>query len=94
MRISIKLSFEDEESFNDAVGSLHFNLNDPSGDPQLGSSSSLPLQDTDRNTPSDQNILRRVESSSIQEIRRSSGDIQICFNSPPSNPEYTSANSS
>ena len=84
MRVSLGLSFDDEDSFKEAIESLRFNDNLPS-DPntlqQMGRSlSSMPLQDSEWNeddiTPSDPNILRRVESSSsIQAIRRC-GDIQ------------------
>ena len=79
------MSFDDEESFKEVVGSLHFN--NPSSDTnvqqQMGSSISIPLEDTERNDsegniiPSDPITLRRVGSSSslgIKEIRRS-GDI-------------------
>ena len=81
----MRMSFDDEESFKEVVGSLHFN--NPSSDTnvqqQMGSSSSMPLEDTERNDsegniiPSDPITLRRVGSSSslgIKEIRRS-GDI-------------------
>ena len=67
---------------NEAAESLRFNnpLSDPNTGQQIGSTSSMPLQDSERNeddiTLRDPNILRRVESSgSIQEIRRSE-DIQ------------------
>ena len=100
----MKLSFDDEESFKEAVESLRFE--NPSSDPnarrqQLGSSNSMPLEDSERNEdyiiPSDPITLRRVGSSSslsIQEIRRTrsgASDIQVCFNNPPSNPEFTGA---
>ena len=78
----MRMSFDDEESFKEVVGSLHFN--NPSSDTnvqqQMGSSSSMPLEDTERNDsegniiPSDPITLRRVGSSSslgIKEIRRS-----------------------
>ena len=83
----MKLSFEDEESFKEAVESLRFN--NPSSDPnarqQIGSNS-MSLEDSQPNSeenedniiPSDDPItLRRVGSIntlSIQETRRS-GDI-------------------
>ena len=82
----MRMSFDDEESFKEAVGSLHFNNNpssDTNAEQQMGSSSSMPLEDTERNDlegiiiPSDPITLRRVGSSnslSIKEIRRS-GDI-------------------
>ena len=98
----MRLSFDDEASFKEAVESLRFN--NPTSDPdaQVGSSNSMPLEDYERNednsTPSDPITLRRVGSSSnlsIQETRRS-GDIQVSFDNPPSNPEleFTSANGS
>ena len=52
---------------------------------QMGSSNSMPLEDSDHISPSDTITLRRVRSSSslsIQEIRRS-GDIQVSFDNPP-----------
>ena len=93
------LSFDDEESFKEAVESLRFNTSDPNTRQQMGSNNSMPLasEDTERNedrddiAPSDPIPIRRVGSSSslsIQEIRRSA-DIPFSFNSPPSNPEFT-----
>ena len=95
----MKLSFEDEESFKEAIESLRFN--NPSSDPnarqQIGSSNSMSLEDSqpdsegneDNIIPSDDPItLRRVGSTntlSIQETRRSG----FVFNNPPSNPEFT-----
>ena len=84
----MKLSFDDEESFKEAVESLH--LNNPSSNPnadqqlEIGSSTSMPLEDSERNedntTPSDPITVRRVpvesSSSSIREIRRS-GDSSL-----------------
>ena len=77
----MSLSFNDEESFKEAVESLRFNSSDPNTRQQMGSNSnSMPLEDTGRNedhdniAPSDPIPLRRVGSSSslsIQEIRRS-----------------------
>ena len=99
----MRLSFDDEESFKGAVESLRFN--NPSSDPnvrqQLGSITSMPLEDSQRNEDniisSDLVTVRpgRVGSSSgpgIQEIR-GSGDPSF-FDNPPSNPELeiTSAN--
>ena len=98
----MRLSFDDEASFKEAVESLRFN--NPASDPdaQVGSSNSMPLEYYERNednsTPSDPITLRRVGSSSnlsIQETRRSaSGDIQVSFDNPPSNSEleFTSTN--
>ena len=76
----MKLSFDDEESFKEAVESLRFNnpatTSEP--DPQMENCNSLPFEDYERNedniTPSDPITLRRVGSSSslsIQETRRS-----------------------
>ena len=94
----MKLSFEDEESFKEAIESLRFN--NPSSDPnarrQIGSNS-MSLEDSqpdsegseDNIIPSDDPItLRRVGSTdtlSIQETRRSG----FVFNNPPRNPEFT-----
>ena len=65
------LSFDDEESFKEGVGSLNF-YNPPSdpNTPALGSSGSIPLQEMDEdicfnNCPSDDsNSLRRMGSTS------------------------------
>ena len=72
----MKLSFDDEESFKEAIGSLCFN--DPLSDPNpLQPMGSMLPQDSERNEdicfndpPGDPNIiLRRVgSSSSIVEI--------------------------
>ena len=93
----MRLSFEDEESFKEAVESLRFNNppSDPNAHQQIGSGNSLPLEDFEDNfTPSDPiTTLRRVGSSSslsIQETRRN-GDVQVSFNNPPSDPECTGA---
>ena len=88
----MRLSFDDEESFKEAIENLCFN--NPSSDPniqqQMGSNNtSMALEKTERNednnTPSDPiTTLRRVGSGSslsIQEIRRSA-DIQVSFDNP------------
>ena len=70
----MKLSFDDEESFKEAVGSLCFN--DPPSDPNtLQRMGSMLPQDSERsedirfnNPPSDPNILRRVGSSPIVDL--------------------------
>ena len=84
----MKLSFDDEESFKEAVESLRFNnpASDPNAEQQMGSRNSVPaepLEDSEGNgdniIPIDPITVRRVGSSSslsIQETRRS-GDIQI-----------------
>ena len=93
----MRSSFDDEESFKEAVESLRFNNSDPNTRQQMGSNNSMPLEDTERNdaadrdyiAPSDPISLRRVGSSSslgIQEVWRSV-DIPVKFNSPPSNTE-------
>ena len=81
----MKMSFDDEESFKEAVESLCFNRSDQNTRQQMGSSNSVPLQDSERNEDniisSDPITVRRVGSSSslsIREIRRS-GDIQVSF---------------
>jgi hypothetical protein len=78
----MKLSFDDEESFKEVVGSLHFN--NPPSDPdsvaltlqEVGSttSSRMPPQDSEwneeiyfNNSPSDPNSLGRVGSTPPQE---------------------------
>ena len=91
----MRLSFDDEESFKEAIESLRFN-SDPNTRQQMGSNNSMPVEDSERNedhdniAPSDPIPLRRVGSGSslsIQEVRRSV-DIPFSFNSPPSNPEF------
>ena len=100
----MRLSFDNEESFKEAVESLRFN-NHSDVRQQFGSSNSIPLEDSETNedniTLSDPiTTLRRVGSSSslsIQEIRRSaSADIQVSFDNPPlaSNPELEFTSSS
>ena len=99
----MRLSFDDEGSFKGTVESLRFNnpSSDPNAQQQIGSSTSMPLEDSERNegnvAPSDPIPLRRVGSSSslsIQETRRS-GDNPVCFNNLPSSIEFigTSATS-
>ena len=75
MRVSKGLSFGDEESFEEAVGSLLF-FNNPTSDPDSlslrrvgSSSSSMPPQERDEdiclnNSLGDPNPLQRVGSSS------------------------------
>ena len=85
----MRFSFDDEESFKEAVESLRFN----NARQQIGSSNSIALEDSefDRDEgdiiPSDPITLRRARSTSslsIQETRRSG----IVFNNPPAcNPE-------
>ena len=100
----MRLSFDDEGSFKEAIDSLRFNSSAPNTRQQMGSSNSMPLEDTERNdaadrddiAPRDSIPLRRVgsrSSLSIHEVRRSA-DIPVKFNSPSSNPEFigTSAN--
>ena len=78
----MRLSFDDEGSFKEAIDSLRFNSSAPSTRQQMGSSNSMPFEDTERNdagdrddiAPTDPIPLRRVGSSSslsIQEVRRS-----------------------
>ena len=101
----MKLSFDDEGSFQEAVESLRFNNSDPNTQQQIGSSNSMPLEDTERNdaadrddiAPTDPIPLRRVGSSSslsIQEVRRSADiPLAVKFNSLPSNPEFIGTSS-
>ena len=66
----MRLSFDDEESFKEAAGSLNFN-NSPSGPDShqgVGSSSSMPLEDRNEdidNPPSDPNIILEVRRVSV-----------------------------
>ena len=98
------LSFDDGDSFKEAVESLRFNNppSDSNAHQQMESNDGMPLQDSERNedniTSSHPNIhpSRRVESSgSIQEIQRSGNfQVQVCCDKPPlafaSNPEFAS----
>ena len=96
----MRLSFDDAESFKEAVESLRFNTNpssNPNASQRFGNITSMPLEDSERNEDniisSDLMIVLPVGSSSgIQEIR-GSGDPSI-FDNPQSNPELeiTSAN--
>ena len=89
------MSFDDKESFKEAVESLRFNSGDPNTHLQIGSNG-MPLEDSERNddniTSSDLITFRRVRSSSSlsnQDTRKSGdSDIQVCFNNPPANPEF------
>ena len=82
----MRMSFDDEESFKEAVESLRFNNERQ----QIGSSNSMALEgsESERNKgdiiPIDPITLRRVGSTSslnIQEARRSG----IVFNNPSRN---------
>ena len=53
MRVSMKLSFDDQESFKETTGSLRFNNYNPSSDPniilhQMGSISADSAHDSER----------------------------------------------
>ena len=99
----MRLSFDDEESFKEAIESLRFNCSDPNTRQQMGSSNSIPVEDSERNeerdniAPSDRDpiILRRLGSSSILTIQKTQGsaNIPVSFNSPPSNPEIIGTSS-
>ena len=97
----MRLSFDDEESFKEAIESLRFNCSDPNTRQQMGSSNSILVEDSERNedhdniAPSDLIILRRLGSSSILTIQETQGsaDIPESFNSPPSNPEIIGTSS-
>ena len=66
----MKLSFDDKETFKEAVGSLVFN-NPPNDPSTIQPTGSMPPQDSERNEdicfnnplPSDPNILCRVGST-------------------------------
>jgi hypothetical protein len=70
----MKLSFDDEGSFKDVVGSLHFNNLNPPSDPnsvalalqEVDSSSSMTPQERN-DFPSDPNSLGRVGSTPPEE---------------------------
>ena len=80
MRVSLRLSFDDAESFKEAVESLRFNnpSSNPNASQRFGSITSMPLEDSERNEdntfPSDPISLRQVGSSSSIQESRGSGD--------------------
>ena len=69
----MRLSFDDEESFKEAVGSLRFNNppSDPDSLPGVGSSSSMPPDERNHedigfnNPPSDPNIILEVRRVAV-----------------------------
>ena len=68
----MKLSFDDEESFKEAVGSLRFNNppSDPNSLQQVESSSSMPPQERNEDIcfdspPSDSNIILQVQREPV-----------------------------
>ena len=84
----MRLSFDDEESFKEAIESLRFNSSDPNTRQQMEGSNGMPVEDSERNedcddiAPSDPIPLRRVGSSSslsIQEVRRSIRKTRNCL---------------
>ena len=62
----MRVSFDDEESFKEAVESLRFNnpSSDSGAQQQIGSSNSMPVEDRDDIAPSNPIPLQRVGSSS------------------------------
>ena len=78
VRVQMRLSFHDKESYKETVESLGFNSSDPNAHQRMGSNSMPFEDDSERNEDNITPItLRRVGSSnslSIQETRRS-GDI-------------------
>ena len=91
----MRLSFDDDESFKEAVESLRFNNppSDPDAHQRMGSSGSMPVQDSEtrRNEDNiiniisshgDPNTPRQVGSSSsiLPQERTRSRDIQVFFN--------------
>ena len=56
----MRMSFDDEESFKEAVESLRFNSSDPSTRQQMGSSNSMPLNDSEWNEDRD-NITQVIQ---------------------------------
>ena len=53
----MRLSFDDEESFQEAIESLRFNSSDPNTRQQMGSNNSMPLDDTERNDAADRDDI-------------------------------------
>ena len=64
----MRLSFEDEESFKEAVGSLRFNNppSDPNSLQQVGSSSSMPPQEKNH----DEDICFDSDPDIVLQVRR------------------------
>ena len=56
----MRMSFDDEESFKEAVESLRFNSSDPNTRQQMGSSNSMPLNDSEWNEDRD-NITQVIQ---------------------------------
>ena len=56
----MRMSFDDEESFQEAVESLRFNSSDPNTRQQMGSSNSMPLNDSEWNEDRD-NITQVIQ---------------------------------
>ena len=97
----MKLSFDDEESFKEAVESLRFNnpASDPNAHQRMGSSGSMPVQDSEtrRNEDNIINIIpRHGDPNTPRQVGRSrsilpqerSRDIQVFFNNPCWNEDF------
>ena len=73
----MRLSFDDEESFKEAVGSLHFN-NPPSDPDSLqgvgGTSSSMPHEERNEDDPNIILEVRRVPVGSSSPLQERSED--------------------
>jgi len=96
VRVSLKLSFDDKESFKEAIESLRF-INPPSDPDSIQRMGNLLPQDSDSernedirfdNIPSHPNTLQveRLGVGSSSSIPPQEGREDICFNNPPSYP--------
>ena len=61
----MRLSFDDEESFKEAIESLRFN-SDPNTRQQMGSNNSMPLEDTERNDAADRDYIAPSDPISLR----------------------------
>ena len=69
----MRSSFDDEESFKEAVESLRFNNSDPNTRQQMGSNNSMPLEDSEMNEDRD-DIANSTSASEQQQQSEYTGD--------------------
>ena len=69
----MRSSFDDEESFKEAVESLRFNNSDPNTRQQMGSNNSMPLEDSEMNEDRD-DIANSTSASGQQQQSEYTGD--------------------
>ena len=78
----MRLSFDDEGSFQEAVESIRFNSSDPNTRQQMGSNNSMPLEDTERNDAADRDdiapVIQFPSASGKQQKSEYTGDSEEC----------------